>query len=495
MPSVPLSISGYPNALSRLALLWRGLVFATVRRKAATKDPLGLNDPALLERFVDEDRQLTLRNAKIGCWFVIVITPFCALLDVWSYPQHFTLFFILRLISSTLGLALLLSINRPFGHRYFRLYPALLPLIPSLCISYMIYISGDPCSHYYAGLSFCMVATCFVFNWTFKEIAYTLATIFTSYLAATLPHILAQLGQHEMSMYFANTTFLSLNCVVLAATSFQHHNVRVSEFKARSFSESKNEQIRTQNEALIHTIDKLRNTEAQLNHSDRLASIGRLSAGIIHEINNPLNFVKSALYVLNKKTKSMPPDVADSVRRIANDVGEGVDRVVGIVSDLRTFAHPEKRMLHPIDLSQTIHRAERFLAKNIQDKVIQLTLRSDSPLMILGDDREVLQVLINLIQNSIDALENTPNPAIIICAWAEQENVHLSVEDNGSGIEPAKAAHIFDPFFTTKEVGKGMGLGLSICYRLMQQMEGDIDVESVLDEYTRFTLSFQKAPL
>ncbi len=433
---------------------------------------------------------MTLRNARIGCWFVIVLMPLCSILDVLAYPEHIIPFSILRVSSSLIGVALLLSIEKPFGIQHYRMYPALLPLIPSLCVCYMMYVSGDPGSHYYAGLSFCMVATCFVFNWTFREIGFTLATIVLAYFAATVPNLIGNPRQEEMNMFLSNTTFIVLNCVVLLATGFQHYNIRVSEFMARYRTETQHEHIRRQNEELINTIERLHETEAQLDHSDRLASIGRLSAGIIHEVNNPLNFVKSALYVLNKKTKAMPPEVASSVQEIAHDLAEGVDRVVAIVSDLRTFAHPEQRTLHPVDLASVLRKAQRFLAKGIQDQNIHLSIHADPGLCILADDREVLQVLINLIQNSIDALQGHDKPRIVICAWRDSQTVYVCVEDNGAGITQEQASHIFDPFFTTKEVGKGMGLGLSICYRMMQQMEGGIDVESLPDEYTRFTLTF-----
>lgn len=451
----------------------------------------GLDDPVLAHQFVDEDRVLTLRNARIGCWFVILLMPFCSILDVLSYPQHFYPFLTLRIASSLIGLALLLALDRPFGSRYYRLYPALLPLIPCLCVCYMIFYSKDPGSHYYAGLCFCMVATCFVFNWTFREIAVTLTTIVLAYLAATLPHIVSKPDPSVLTMFLSNMTFVLLNCIVLLATSFQHYNIRVSEFLARHRTETQNQQIRRQNDELMSTINRLRETEAQLDHSDRLASIGRLSAGIIHEINNPLNFVKSALYVLNKRSRSMPPETASTVQEITHDLTEGVDRVVAIVSDLRTFAHPEQRTLHPVELNGILQKAERFLLKEINDHGIRLSIHADPGLYLLADDREVLQVLINLIQNSIDALKGRAKPRVVICAWREKSMIHISVEDNGSGITQDQISHIFDPFYTTKEVGKGMGLGLSICYRMMQQMQGDIDVESLPGEYTRFTLSFQ----
>ena len=483
---------------SWLADLWRSTSRAWREGKPGITfgegnlEPLG-NNPALIKRYTDEDRTLTLRNARIGCWFVIVLMPLCAILDLLSYPQHLAVFLSLRVASSLIGIALLMGIDRPFGQKHFRLYPALLPLIPSLCVSFMIYFAKDPGSHYYAGLSFCMVATCFVFNWTFREILATLSLILIVYLAATLPHMIHNTRQDVSVMYLSNLAFIILNCIVLLATSFQHNSIRVREFMSRCQAESRHTQLSVQNDELIATIDRLRATEAQLDHSDRLASIGRLSAGIIHEINNPLNFVKSALYVLNKKTRNMPPEIAESVSTITRDVGEGVDRVVAIVSDLRTFAHPDQRALHPVDVGSVLTKAERFLARDISDAQIQFSIKSTPDLHILADDREVLQVLINLVQNSIDALQGRPEKRIEVLAELRGPSVCVSVTDSGVGITQEQASKIFDPFYTTKEVGKGMGLGLSICYRMMQQMEGDIEVESVTGEYTRFTLTFQRA--
>jgi two-component system, sensor histidine kinase PhcS len=481
-----------------LAEFWRGAVRAwrhennDISSGDTTHNGLP-NDPLLIKRFNDEHRTLTLRNARVGCWFVILLMPLCTILDVLSYPQHLHVFVALRLISSLVGVILLLGIDRTFGQKYYSFYPALLPLIPSICVSYMMYFAKDPGSHYYAGLSFCMVSTCFVFNWTFREILATLSLIVIIYLAATLPHMVHNTSNDVTIMYLSNLTFIILNCIVLVATSFQHNSIRIREFLSRCQAESRHLQLSFQNDELLETINRLRDTEAQLDHSDRLASIGRLSAGIIHEINNPLNFVKSALYVLNKKTRTMPPDLAESVTNITRDVGEGVDRVAAIVSDLRTFAHPDQRSLHPVSVDSVLSKAERFLARDISDHRIQLSIQSSTGIQILADDREILQVLINLLQNSIDALHERPKPTIQISCRQVGTIVQLSVTDNGTGITQDQASKIFDPFYTTKEVGKGMGLGLSICYRMMQQMEGDIEVESIPGEYTRFTLIFQSA--
>ena len=234
-------------------------------------------------------------------------------------------------------------------------------------------------------------------------------------------------------------------------------------------------------------------TEAQLTQSDKLASIGRLSAGIVHEINNPLNFVKSAVFVLKKKTKNLPPDVAESINRIAADIGEGVDRVASIVSDLRTFAHPENRGARPIVMADCTAKALRLLAKEVSDRGVDLQCDVDQDKMCLGDENYIIQIILNLVQNSLDALAGRPSPTIQISATCDDEISVLIVSDNGPGIPEDNVKRIFDPFFTTKEVGQGMGLGLSICYRMIQQMGGNIEVSSVADEFTEFRLVFRPA--
>jgi two-component system sensor histidine kinase PhcS len=357
----------------------------------------------------------------------------------------------------------------------------------------MIYVTGEAHSSYYAGLTLCIVGTSFIFHWTYREIGITLAIVLAMYFTATIPNLNRVPSTHAAGVFVNNTMFILLNCAILYVSSRQHYAIRIKEFLSRWLVEEQHQELAARNIDLTEALRRLHDTEAQLDHSDRLASIGRLSAGIIHEINNPLNFVKSALYVLNKKTRSMPPELAESVSNITRDVGEGVDRVVAIVSDLRTFAHPDQRALHPVEVERVMNKAERFLARDICDNQIQLTIKTEPGLFILGDDREVLQVLINLAQNSIDALQGRPVRRIEITTESSDQGVRVSVLDTGIGISQGQASKIFDPFYTTKEVGKGMGLGLSICYRMMQQMEGDIEVESVAGEYTRFTLVFQKA--
>lgn len=310
---------------------------------AAPTGPLYQKQMEKSSRFEGELQDLNMRNARLGAWFVMVLVPFCAVLDWLAYPDRFWEFLLLRLVCSALCVPLLFALDRPWAARYHRAYPVILPLLPALAICVMIYLSGDGSSGYYAGLMLCLTGTSFVFHWTFREIGLTVALVLLFYLASTLPNLHYNGDLRSIGLFINNTLFILLTCVILYCGSRQHHAIRLREFTNRCKVEAQREELARRNDELSATLRRLRETEAQLNQSEKLASIGRLSAGIVHEINNPLNFVKSALFVLKKKTKNVPPEVAESFAQILADVGEGVDRVASIVSDLRTFAHPEDK--------------------------------------------------------------------------------------------------------------------------------------------------------
>lgn len=443
------------------------------------------------DRFELEQQELNLRNARMGAWFVMILVPLCCFLDWMAYPERFWEFLVLRLACAASCVPLLLALNGSLGRKYCQAYPVVLPLLPALMICFMIYLSGDPGSGYYAGLILCIVATSFVFHWTFREIGLTLGLVVLAYLAATLPNLRGS-DPRALGIFVNNTGFILLNCVVLYFGSRQHHAIRLREFASRCKVEDQREELAARNDELTETLNRLRETEAQLAQSEKLASIGRLGAGIVHEINNPLNYVKSAVYLLKKKGKTLPPEMAESFNSITADIGEGIDRVAAIVSDLRTFAHPENRGSRPIDLYQTSRKALRLLAKELSDRDVTLVDEIPPGIIAQGDENHLIQILLNLVQNSMDALAGRPQPAILVKAVETENGVDLIVRDNGSGIPKENLSKIFDPFFTTKQIGQGMGLGLSICFRLIQQMGGEVRIDTEEGSHTQFTLSLRK---
>ena len=248
-----------------------------------------------------------------------------------------------------------------------------------------------------------------------------------------------------------------------------------------------------QNQVLEVTIDQLKETETQLVQTEKLASLGRMSAGIIHEINNPLNFATTGLFTLRKKSKFLAPEQQAEYAEILQDVEEGIKRVKTIVSDLRSLSHHENEPFEQVDIAEVLTSSLRFLSHEWKDKV-DIVQNVSEQQSVWANKNKMIQVLVNLLQNSLDALRRKSfeheKPIIRIDGRMENGKSILTIRDNGEGIESQNMDKIFDPFFTTKDVGEGMGLGLSICYRIVQEYEGRILVKSERGKFCEFTLEF-----
>jgi C4-dicarboxylate-specific signal transduction histidine kinase len=257
------------------------------------------------------------------------------------------------------------------------------------------------------------------------------------------------------------------------------------------------QQLARQNQILEATIEQLKETEMQLIHSEKLASLGRMSAGIIHEINNPLNYAKTGLYVLRKMLESPKADEKDDPFEILQDVHDGISRVDRIVSDLRAFTHPDVTQLEQVPVAEVVVAAFRLVSHE-QQKHVKIEKQIPSNQTIYANRNQVTQIMVNLLQNALYAVARKPGsdaaPTIWIRGLEKAGESLIIIRDNGEGIPSENLAKVFDPFFTSKDVGEGMGLGLSICYRIMQQHGGSIEVRSDAGVYSEFTLHFPQPP-
>jgi C4-dicarboxylate-specific signal transduction histidine kinase len=248
-----------------------------------------------------------------------------------------------------------------------------------------------------------------------------------------------------------------------------------------------------QNQVLETTIEQLKETETQLVQSEKLASLGRMSAGIIHEINNPLNFATTGLFTLRSKGKYVAAEQQEEYQEILRDVEDGLKRVKTIVSDLRMFSHPETESRDQVEVLEVVTSALRFLSSEWRDKV-HIEQKLTEHQTIWANKNKLIHVLVNLLQNSLDALKaknfEAEKPTIWLESRIESGQTLLIVRDNGCGIDAQHLGKIFDPFFTTKDVGEGMGLGLAICYRIVQEYEGRISVRTEPGEFCEFVLAF-----
>jgi signal transduction histidine kinase len=249
-----------------------------------------------------------------------------------------------------------------------------------------------------------------------------------------------------------------------------------------------------QNQVLETTIDQLKETETQLVQSEKLASLGRMSAGIIHEINNPVNALISGLFALKKKKAQFAPEKQEEYLEIVQDLEERTKWIQGIVGRMRMYTHPDASSREQIEVTDVIEAALFLLSHEVKERDVAVVQSLTEHQTIWANKNMLTQVVVNLLQNSMDAMgakafENA-RPTIWIESRVENGKSLLVVRDNGTGIAEEHLNKIFDPFFTTKDVGQGMGLGLAISYRIVQDFEGRIAVRTEKDKFCEFALEF-----
>jgi PAS domain S-box-containing protein len=237
--------------------------------------------------------------------------------------------------------------------------------------------------------------------------------------------------------------------------------------------------------------------EAQLQLADRMISVGTLSAGIAHEINNPLGYVIGNLGYLAdglSKLRGLGQDRAVDVKGLEDalqEVWDGAKRVRNIVHDLKTFSRTDVERREAVDVRRVLEAAIRLAQNELRHTAnVEVALPENLP-SIEGDASRLSQVFLNVLINAAQAMPDRPSSQnlIRISAAAAEGRVSIEVRDNGSGMTPEVRRRIFDPFFTTKPVGVGTGLGLSIVHSIIKAMRGEVGVESVPGAGTVFHIS------
>lgn len=247
-------------------------------------------------------------------------------------------------------------------------------------------------------------------------------------------------------------------------------------------------------QAIVRRIQKTDALQVQLlqeaEHTDRLVSMGRLAAGVGHEINNPLAIInqKNGLaedLLLLSDDFTYKQDILTILQSINNNV----DRCKAITHRLLGFARRGDNKVEPVDVNYVIQEVLSFLENAIMYKKIDIQLSLElQNAKIMCNQTQLQQVFLNIINNSIDAVN--PHDCIKIFSHIQAKVIDITIQDNGIGMSSEHITHLFEPFFTTKETGKGTGLGLSITYGLVKKMEGDIKVESEVGHGTTITITF-----
>jgi len=281
-----------------------------------------------------------------------------------------------------------------------------------------------------------------------------------------------------------------------------------------------NEALEIQKRELEFALENLKLIQSQLIQSEKMASVGLLTAGVAHELNNPINFISGNVNPLRrdlnelfsfieKYDETLESNKLEKVIRDINDlkdrldfpfltkeiinllegIEEGANRSSKIVKGLRSFSRLDKEKPQLFDIHEGIDSTLILLHNNTKDRI---KVRKD-----YGDLKEIEcfpsklnQVIMNILTNSIQAIEGKGE--IIIQTVSSDIGIKIIIKDNGKGMTPEVKKHIFDPFYSTKDVGKGTGLGLSISYGIIEQHNGNIDVISESGKGTEFIISLPR---
>lgn len=262
--------------------------------------------------------------------------------------------------------------------------------------------------------------------------------------------------------------------------------------------ECANAQLRVERSELELALARLGETKDQLVQMEKMASIGLLTAGVAHEINNPLAFILPSFELIEAwvnacragKTDHRVQSLED-LHRLVSECRRGLDRIARLVRQLRIFSHPGRQDLGPVNVDAVVRSVAALVERETAGRAA-ISVSSQPDCLVRGNDDQLRQVLLNLLLNSAQSFPAQKKDGRIEVFVARKDDlVGIRVIDNGCGIAPENLRRVFDPFFTTKAVGHGTGLGLAITRDLVKKMDGNVALESQLGRGTSATVTLR----
>jgi two-component system sensor histidine kinase PhcS len=420
-----------------------------------------------------------------GAYTAIVLVLLGVGLDHAQYPQLQTSFAAARLLVSLLIGGIVIMLGTAWGRRMSPWLTLSWLLLPQAMISWMIWQTDGVQSPYYMGLNLAIFASGIALPFgLWQNLVFGVLSCVLYLLACLLPPH----GAVLVGTLTVNVLLLLFAAAASAVYTFFNERVRFMLFRLKTEVSEKNAQLEETN-------SKLLDIKGQLLQQEKMAAVGTLAAGLLHEVNNPVNFCLMAIEVALEEpvTKTEP-----TLQECLVDARQGMQRIQHIVSDLKTFAYrrpgAEAEAGTPFLFEKALDSAIRLIAHELRGVAVTRDLPADT--LVQGDEAAIIGVLINLLSNSVLAMRNagTAGPTIHISVkWSEQR-LHVTVRDNGPGIADEHLARVFEPFFTTRDVGQGLGLGLSISYAVIERHGGLLYAESELGSWASFSFDLSRAP-
>jgi signal transduction histidine kinase len=394
-----------------------------------------------------------------------------------------------------------------------------------LFVAIFVWTKGySPARYYLLAWSFFMLSILWFVLSEMGVLSYTVLTAFIMPLGSTLEVIL-------LSFALAD----KINVLIKEKEKEQTDKLYILKENERLIikqNENLEEKVKKRTEELEYTLHNLQNTQTQMVNQEKMASLGQLTAGIAHEINNPINFVSSNISPLKrdindileiveayrekgeiefseeskKELKEIEKEVEfdfviEEINQLLNGMEEGARRTVEIVKGLRLFSRVDEQDVKRVDVHDGLDSTLILLSSSMNGK-IKIHKEYGSIPLVECLPGKINQVFMNIITNAIhallDNLNNVSAPEITLRTRKSDKNVVIEIEDNGPGMPEKVKQRIFEPFFTTKSVGKGTGLGLSIVYTIIENHKGTLEVRSNEGKGTNFIITlpiYQTSPL
>jgi two-component system, sensor histidine kinase PhcS len=403
-------------------------------------------------------------------------------LDYFLYRDAFSDLAPARFVVAGLTLGIFAALHASIGLRWVRPLTLLWLALPQIMISWMIWKTDGENSIYFVGLHLALYATGIILPITFFEsLAFGLFT-YVLYAMACLFH---QHGLQDIYRFSGISLFILFSATISSFCTYFNERGRFNMFALQR-------QVVEKNAALEKINRTLAEVKGQLIQREKMAAIGTLSAGLMHEVNNPVNY---SLMAINMGL-SMPTTRSDELLlESLQDAREGLERVRNIVSDLKTFAYqtPSLDGERAFLLERAVRSAIRLAGFDLKGIKVLVDVPQDSH--VVGDEPAIIGVLINLLSNAAHAVHaaKRDQPRIEVRVDSGEKRLSLSIRDNGLGISEEVISRVFEPFFTTREVGSGLGLGLSMSYSIVQRHGSTLDVQSVQGDWTEFTFDLARA--
>ncbi|CAN7338638.1 ATP-binding protein [Pseudoduganella sp. LjRoot289] len=422
-------------------------------------------------------RAYRLRFSRGGALTAIILILLGIGLDFSLYPGQQMPFALARALCAAALYGVVLAMRTPWGEANVQSLTFGWLLAPQLMIAWMINQTEGANSIYYAGLNLAVFASGIALPFSLWQNLSLGGLTYLSYFMACLHH---PNGVEWNGPFAVNSLFLVFTAIASAVCTFYNEQARFMLYRLKGELAANNAQLEASNRDLAEI-------KGQMLQQEKMAALGTLAAGLLHEVNNPVNYCMMAIDVAIEEPAARDNELLSDCLA---DAKQGMQRVQHIVSDLKTFAYRKQNADHDSTrfmFERALDSAVRLVSHETKGVKIGRELRGDT--MVRGDEAAIIGVLINLISNAALAMRKhgTAAPAIAIAADTDGGRLKVSVRDNGPGILPEHLGRVFEPFFTTREVGQGLGLGLSISYGVVQRHGGTLVADSVVGHWTQFT--------